>query len=95
VKEEAAVKPSMHPDVEFVVSTDGVEQTFRSFDKALTYAFSVGLGAGEVTVDVLIYSEEGAEWYGGDDAVERYQDDPDASVFNRYKLHVADLGLIP
>jgi hypothetical protein len=89
------MKTSTHPDVEFVVSTDGVEQTFRSFDKALANAFSVGLGAGEVTLDVLVYSTAGADWYGGDDAVEHYQEDPEASVFNRYKLRVLDLGLVP
>lgn len=88
------MKSDMHRDVEFIVSADGVEQTFRTFDKALAYAFSVGLNGTEVTVDVLIYSADGAAWYGGDDAVERYEDDPEASVFQRFKLRVSEIGRV-
>lgn len=88
------MKNETNRDVEFIVSAAGVEQTFRMFDKALAYAFSVGLHGSEVTLDVLVYSEDGAQWYGGDDAAERYADDPDASVFQRFKLRVADLGQV-
>jgi len=88
------MRSDTHREVEFIVSAEGVEQTFRSFDKALAYAFSVGLNSTEVTLDVLVYGEEGAEWYGGDDAVERYADDPEASVFQRFKIHVSDLGRV-
>jgi hypothetical protein len=83
-----------HSDVEFVVDADGTERSFESFSEALTFAFSVAPGESEVNLDVLVYSEEGAEWFGGDDAVARYQEDPDASIFQRFQLRVSDLGRI-
>jgi hypothetical protein len=83
-----------HRDVEFIVSAGDTEQTFRVFDKALMHAFSVALAEGEVTLDVLVYSEEGAEWFNGEAGVERYESDPEASVFQRFKISVADLGQV-
>lgn len=81
-----------HQDVEYVVEADGAERSFNSFPEALTFAFSVALEESDVTLDVLVYSEEGAEAFGGDDAVDRYREDPDASVFQRYRVRVSDLG---
>jgi hypothetical protein len=83
-----------HKDVEFIVSADGVEQTFRTFDKALLHAFSVAIREGAVTLDVLVYSEEGAEWFQGEEGVQRHQEDPEASVFQRFEIAVADLGQV-
>ncbi len=87
-------KSDTHRDVEFIVSAGDTEQTFRTFDKALLHAFSVSLAEGEVTLDVLVYSEEGAEWFDGEHGVERYESDPEASVFQRFKIAVADLGQV-
>jgi hypothetical protein len=83
-----------HPDVEFVVSADGAERSFETFTDALEFAFSIGVGEPEVTLDVLVYSEEGAEWYGGDEAVRTYQEDPEASVLQRYQIRIANLGRV-
>jgi hypothetical protein len=83
-----------HPDVEFVVSADGVERTFGLFDEALSFAFSVALKEPKVTFDVLVYSPEGAEWFGGEDAVTSYEEDPEASVFQRFELQVTDAGRV-
>ena len=84
-----------HRDVEFIVSAGDTEQTFRGFDKALMHAFSVALAEGEATIDVLVYSEEGAHAFGGDDAVEEYQEDPEASIFRRFEIRVNDAGRVP
>jgi len=35
-------------------------------------------------IDVCIWTIGGARWFGGDDAVEAYREDPDASVFERW-----------
>ncbi len=83
-----------HPDVEYAVGTEKSERVHASFDEALTYAFSAALAAGSVTLDVLVYSEEGAEAFGGDDAVEEYREDPDASVFRRFEISVNDAGRV-
>jgi hypothetical protein len=47
-----------------------------------------------VNLDVLIQREAGAQWFGGDDAVEQYRDDPDASVFRRLEIKVNDMGRV-
>jgi hypothetical protein len=84
-----------HPEVEYVVEAEHAERAYPTFDEALIYAFSVALSAGRARIDVLIYGEEGAEAFGGSDAVERYREDPDASVFQRFEIEVRDLGQIP
>jgi hypothetical protein len=83
-----------HPDIEFVVGAGGAERSFETFTDALEFAFSVGVGEPEVTLDVLAYSEEGAEWYGGDEAVSAYREDPEASVLQRYQIRIANLGRV-
>jgi hypothetical protein len=83
-----------HPDVEYVVEADGAQRAHASFEDALSYAFSTALTAGQVHVDVLVYSEEGAEAFGGDEAVEEFRHDPDASVFRRFQIDVRDLGRV-
>jgi hypothetical protein len=83
-----------HADVEFVVSAGDVERTFGVFDEALSFAFSVGLEEGEVTLDVLVYSPEGAEWFGGEEAVAQYEENPDAPVFQRFELKITDVGRV-
>ncbi len=84
-----------HPDVEYAVGDHRAERVFSSFDEALSYAFSAALAAGKVDLDVLVYSEDGAESFGGDDAVEEYREDPEASVFRRFEITVNDAGRVP
>ena len=84
-----------HPDVEYVVEAAGTERAYNNFDEALSYAFSVALSAGKTNLDVLVYSEEGAHAFGGDDAVEEYQEDPEASIFRRFEIRVNDAGRVP
>ena len=86
------MRSSTHPDLEYVVEADGAERAHASFDDALSYAFSAALAAGAARIDVLVYSDEGAHAFGGASAVERYRDDPDASVFQRFEIEVRDIG---
>jgi hypothetical protein len=85
-----------HPDVEYAVEdAGGNERVFKTFDEAAGLAVSVALsGSDHVDLDVLIWSEEGAEWYGGDDAVEQYNEDPEASVFERFEISVNAVGRV-
>lgn len=84
-----------HQDLEYVVSVAGAERAYPTLDEALMQAFSVALSEGTTCLDVLVYSQEGAETFGGDDAVEEYQEDPEASVFRRFEIKVNDLGRVP
>ncbi len=85
-----------HPDVEYMVDYGGRERAYGSFDEALSHAFSIALSSGStVRLDVVVYSEEGAEAFGGEDAAEEYRDDPETSVFRRLELTVRDLGRVP
>lgn len=85
---------STHADVEYVVDSDGAQRAHRKFQDALAYAFSTALVAGRVHLDVLVYSEEGAAAFGGDEAIQEYRDDPEASVFRRFEIEVSDLGRV-
>lgn len=84
-----------HQDVEYIVSIGPTERVFPTFDEAVSYGFAAGLSAEKVVIDVLIYSEEGARAFGGDQAVAEYQMDPDASVAQRFEMTVKDLGRVP
>lgn len=84
-----------HPDVEYAVDDRSGERIFKTFDEAAAFALSLAISRGDATLDVLVYSEEGAEWYGGDDAVEQYNEDPDASVFERIEIEVNNAGMVP
>ncbi len=65
------------------------------FDKAAKHAMLEALRVGEAHLDVIIWSEGAARAYGGDDAVARYLEDPDASVFERYEIRVNAVGRVP
>lgn len=90
-------RPKTHPDVDYAVDdAGGNERVFKTFDEAAGLAVSVALsGGGTVNLDVLVWSENGAEWYGGDDAVEQYNEDPEASVFERFEIKVNAVGRVP
>jgi len=88
-----------HPDVEyevaeFVGKSGTTKRVFPTFDQAAAFAFSVAASRGETTLDVLIWSEEGARAYGGDDAVRRYNEDPEASVFERFEIKINAAGRV-
>jgi predicted DNA-binding protein len=63
-------------------------------DEAMLRAMRWAMAGGEARLDVLVSSEAGAEAYGGDDAVEQYLEDPEASVFARFEVRVNAQGRI-
>jgi len=86
----------IHPDVEFAVDdAGGDERIFKTWDEAAGLAVSVALSDGRpANLDVLIWSEDGAAAWGGDDAVEQYNEDPEASVFERFEIKVNVVGRV-
>jgi hypothetical protein len=95
----ARKKPKTHKDVEFEVEfagpRGGRSQTHRSFEEAAATAIAMAASTGqEVYLDVLIYSKAGARWWGGEAAVEMYEEDPDASVSQRVIVRAEDEGRI-
>ncbi len=84
--------------VEYVVTeTDGGDVTayFNDPKDAAQAVFYLLVSRGRAVLDVLVYSEEGAKAHGGEDAVERYREDPDASVFERFEFYANCVGRIP
>lgn len=81
-----------HRDVEYHVG----DQVFRSYDAAAGHAVTTALANGaRIAIDVVVWSRSGARAVFGDDGVERYDEDPDASVFQRIVVTAADQGRVP
>lgn len=85
-----------HKDVEYAVEDgSGQERIFRTPDEAAGFAVSMGMsGKSPVYIDVLIYSRAGARHYGGDYAVEQYDEDPEASVSDRIRITAESEGRV-
>lgn len=84
--------PKSHKDVEFHTRDDKV---FKTIEDAAGHAVIRGLGiSAKQFIDVCIWSEDGAFWYGGNSAVEQYREDPEASVFERITLIVDSQGRV-
>lgn len=80
-----------HKDVEFHV----LDRVFGTFDEAAGVAVMAALESDKVDVDVVVWSAKGAEWLGGDDAREQYEEDSEASVFERIVISANSLGRVP
>jgi hypothetical protein len=87
----------VHEDVEFAVDdAAGMENVFKTFPEAAAFAMDVASRTwAPVYLDVLVWSEEGAAALYGDEGVERFQSDPEASVFERLEIKVNNMGMIP
>lgn len=90
--------PDSHPDVDFSVTGPGDAVTMycatSAEASATAIARSIGKGGEPVTLDVLVSSEAGARWYGGDHGVEVYKEDPDASVHDRIRIRAESEGRV-
>jgi len=88
----------MHKDVEYQVSGfdgDGSrDMYFNVASKAMVQAMEVAMATGHSHIDVLISSKFGARHFGGEDAVDRYQEDPDASAFERWEFTANNVGKV-
>lgn len=85
-----------HKDLEFAVDdASGKERIFKTFDEAAGFAVVVGFGHGEpVNLDVLCWSRAAAKAWGGHDAAEQYDEDPEASVHDRLEISVNYVGRV-
>ncbi len=74
-----------HKDVEFAVTGGTVGANYyKTYRQAYQNVMDRLVSSGRATLDVLVSSEAGARWCGGDDSVAYYREDPDASVFERF-----------
>ncbi len=90
-------REACHPHVEFAVDdVAGRERIFKTAAEASGFAVSISLSGREnVYIDVLVYSREGAEWYrGSSDGGDEYDEDPDASVFERIEIRADCQGRV-
>ena len=81
-----------HPDVEFALDRGDY---FENSAAAVEAAVARSLSRGEpVTLDVIVSTRKGARAYMGDYGVELYDEDPEASVFQRIIIRAEDQGRI-
>lgn len=83
-----------HRDISFEVRCDEHREGFTSADKAMAKAFVLAVTGREVILDVLVFSRAGAKAWAGDTGAESYAEDPDATVFERYRVSVSFEGRI-
>ncbi len=83
-------------DLEFAIDDAGGRQrVFGDFNEAAAFAVVLSSSNGRpVNLDVLIHSRLAAKIWGGDDALEQYEDDPDASVSERFIIRAESVGRI-
>ncbi len=85
-----------HKEVEFAVSDNrGEEHIFKTFEEAIAFAGHLALTSTvRIDLDVLVYGRDGATWWGGTDGAEDYDEDPEASVFDRLHVKVTSQGRV-
>lgn len=85
-----------HKDVEYAVNDASDRQRiFKTVDEAASFAVSIAISRGRpVNLDVLAWSKAGAFFLYGDEGAEQYEEDPDASVFERIEIKANSLGRI-
>jgi hypothetical protein len=86
----------LHKDVDFAVDdASGAQKIFGAFAEACALAVTLAACDGRPhNVDVLIHSKAGARAFGGDDCVENYLEDPDASVSERIEVRAEAKGRV-
>lgn len=90
-------RPQTHSDVEYAVDdASGKQRTFKSSNEAAGFAIAIAMSHGKsVNIDVLVHSPAGARWYrGSSDGVTEYEEDPDASVFDRIVISAESIGRV-
>lgn len=86
-----ALMAAQHADLEFAV--DGFYT--HDFGAAMCRAVQRALTLGRpVALDVVVWSEDAARLFGGEEAVEVYREDPDATVHDRIMVSAQSQGRI-
>lgn len=84
-----------HKDLEFHVDTPSGTKVVKNFNEATGLAVSLAASTGqEVKLDVVAWSRSAARHYAGDDGVQMYEEDPEASVFDRIVIRAESKGRI-
>jgi hypothetical protein len=84
-----------HKDLEFAVDdASGKERIFKSWPEACGFAVALSASGRKVNIDVLAGSEAAAKAWSGDEGVEQYREDPEASVFDRITVRAESIGRI-
>lgn len=91
-KDSSVAKSKKHKDVEFAVGDKYVDTFNEAAGLAVVRSAATGTTA---FVDVLVSSKAGARWLMGDDGVEQYEEDPEASVFERVAVKAEYQGRVP
>lgn len=83
-------------DVEFEVSSGERTQVTSDWKEACRWAvqFSAHRGGEMAVIDVLTHSRAGAGMWAGSHGRELYDEDPDASVFERFEVRARSVGRI-
>lgn len=85
----------MHKDVSYHVNnSQGEEQVFDYFDEAAGFAALQAATSGKANLDIVVHSPHGAKFLGGDNALAKYKEDPEASVFERLVIKVDAIGSV-
>ena len=94
---KTAIRKRKHKDVEFLVEdASGKQRVFETFDEAAGFAAVLSISTGKRWfVDVLIYSDKGAFWYGLQGDWDEGGWDEEASVSDRIEIFAESLGKVP
>ena len=86
-----------HKDVQYHVTSKrgGEDEVFSDFDEASARAVTLAVFGGDVLLDVVVFSRAGAKAVFGESGIEQYNEDPEASVFERLVIKVNSLGRVP
>lgn len=78
-----------HPHVEFVVPVDDSEQVFKTRAEAAEFAQKMSLDKGvPFTIEIVIYSKSGVEWYAGKEIANKFDDLEDSNGFVYEKIKI-------
>lgn len=85
-----------HKDVEYHVDhANGQTLITRNYNEAAGIAIGLSSASGRaVNLDVVVWSRAGARTVFGDDGAAQYDEDPDASVFQRIVVRADNQGRI-
>lgn len=87
--------PKGHKDLEFAVDdASGKQRTFKTFAEACGFAVVMAMHKGRANLDVLCWSRAAAVKFMGEEGGEWYDEDPDASVFQRIQIRADNQGRV-
>ena len=84
-----------HKDLEFHVEGMSGTKIFKDFDEACAFAVTCSImEQTKVKLDVVTWSRAAAKSFAGEAGAESYDEDPEASVFNRIIVDANEQGRV-